>query len=147
MECHGPQEAAKGSAINRQSKRSLLSLAEIAAGSAILCAFWGAGEIVSHLTARFLPGPIAGMLLLVVALQLPFSAPLLRLIEKPAQFLLTILPLLLVPIAAELLVSYQLLAEHWLAVALSLVIGWLVSFVVTAVVAHLLWRGRETPHD
>lgn len=133
--------------ISGQSTRPLLSLAEIAAGSAIICAFWGAGEIVSQMTGRFLPGPIAGMLLLVIALQLPFSAALLRLIEKPAQFLLTILPLLLVPIAAELLVSYQLLADHWLAVALALVIGWLVSFAVTAAVAHLLWRGRDSSHD
>lgn len=106
---------------------------------AVILLFQLCGEVISRALGLPLPGPVLGMVALVVALA---AVPRLAgLVVAPAQGLLRHLSLLFVPAGVGVIASADLLRDHapMLAVALvvSTVLAILVGAVTFAVVARL----------
>jgi putative effector of murein hydrolase LrgA (UPF0299 family) len=115
-----------------------------------------AGEIFVRAFALPMPGPVIGMLLLVILLlardRFAFLArgPLQGGgVEGSARGLLAHLSLLFVPAGVGVVQKLDLLAEHGLAIAAILAISVLITLLVTVatflVVGRLMARGRTTP--
>jgi holin-like protein len=103
---------------------------------AILLIFQSLGEGVVFATGLPLPGPVAGMLLLFVALLL--WPRLHALVEAAATELLRHLSLLFVPAGAGIVVAAASGSGHWLAIVASLVVSTLLTLAVTALVLQAL---------
>ncbi|MGO3721622.1 CidA/LrgA family protein [Microbacterium gubbeenense] len=114
-------------------------------GLGLLVAFAAGGNLVQHLLDLPIPGSTIGMIALLVLLVSPVRQPLIRLVSPAADSLIAVLPLLLVPLAVGIVGSFGPLAEHALALAAALVIGWLVTFLTAAFVADLLMRRTRRP--
>lgn len=98
-----------------------------------------AGEALVRVTGAPLPGPVAGMLLLlaVLALRRPDeSAPVLR----AADGLLTHLQLLFVPVGVGIITAAAIFRDAPVPLIGGLVGAWLVGIVVTGAVAAVLLR-------
>jgi holin-like protein len=107
-------------------------------GFAILLVFQLAGELASHLLSLPVPGPVVGMVLLLVALEL-----------RPARWddlraasggLLSHLSLLFVPAGVGVVQHLPRLAAEWLALALALLVSTAATLAVTGLVAARLLR-------
>ncbi|MEZ5685493.1 MAG: CidA/LrgA family protein [Paracoccaceae bacterium] len=109
----------------------------VAALSVILL-FQLAGEVVSRAAHLPLPGPVLGMVALVVALSL--SPRLAALVRPTAQGLLQHLSLLFVPAGVGVVAHLPVLAEYGMALALALVGSTLLAIVVGAVSFTLVAR-------
>lgn len=77
-----------------------------------------------------IPGPVAGMLILLVGLMIYGKVP--DFLRLPAEGLIRHLSLLFIPAGVGLMVFAQLLAQHWLLVLLSLVVSTLLTLILTA---------------
>ena len=107
-------------------------------GLAWLLAFQSAGELLSRgLTLPF-PGPVVGMLLLLVALRWPV-------VREPvavcADFLLSHLSLLLVPVGVGVMTHLDLLNRFGGRMLGVLVFSTLIGLAVTALM--LYWMGKK----
>jgi holin-like protein len=99
---------------------------------AILLLFQCLGEGVVFLLALPVPGPVAGMMLLFVALLL--WPALQERIEAASNELLRHLSLLFVPAGVGIVATAGSGSGHWLAIAASLVASTLLTLAVTALV-------------
>lgn len=109
------------------------------AGLTVLLACQLVGELVVRTLDLPLPGPILGMVLLFVILQLrrpPTSSPL---VQGP-QTLLRYLPLLYVPAGVGVIAHLAQLRDDALAISVGLVGSWLAGLLVTALVASAVLR-------
>lgn len=107
----------------------------------VLLLFQCLGEGIVFVFHLPLPGPVAGMLLLIVAL---IALPRLQqLVEAAANTLLTHLSLLFVPAGVGILVAAASGSGHWLAILASLA----VSTVLTLALTGLLLRGMGKDGD
>lgn len=108
----------------------------------ILLLFQCLGEGVVFMLGLPLPGPVAGMLLLLAAL---VARPtLLKAVEEGANTLLSHLSLLFIPAGVGILATAASGSGHWLAILAALV-G---STVLTLAVTGLLLRGMgRAPKD
>lgn len=113
------------------------------AALAVLLVFQCLGEGIVYVFGLPVPGPVAGMLLLFVAL-LAFPALQAR-IEDTANELLRHLSLLFVPAGVGIVVAASSGAGHWLALAAGLIGSTLLTLAVTALVLHLM--GAPGKHD
>lgn len=105
------------------------------AAFAVLLLFQCLGEGLVFVLHLPLPGPVAGMLLLMVAL---IALPKLQaLVEQAANTLLSHLSLLFVPAGVGIVVAAGSASGHWIAVLASL----LVSTVLALAVTGLILRG------
>ena len=105
------------------------------AAFAVLLLFQCLGEALVFLLRLPLPGPVAGMLLLMAAL---LSVPRLQaLVEQAATGLLQHLSLLFVPAGVGIVAAAGKGSGHWLAIAASVVASTLLTLAVTG----LLLRG------
>lgn len=110
---------------------------------AILFGFQLLGELIVRAVAFPFPGPVLGMVLLFVALELRGSvSPALR---ETAQNLLKHLTLLFVPAAVGVMSHAALLRAEWLPIVASLVVGTLITLAVTALSTCFLLRRAPTP--
>ncbi|MBQ0743145.1 MAG: CidA/LrgA family protein [Pseudomonas sp.] len=100
------------------------------------------GSIVSFLILPWLPGPIIGMLLLVIGLLLLGRVP--DSLERTAAVLLKYLPLLLVVPASGIVLSHQQLTQDALPIAGALVGSLLVAIPVCGRLLQWLVRRQET---
>ncbi|MCE5973407.1 CidA/LrgA family protein [Sinirhodobacter sp. WL0062] len=98
---------------------------------AIILLFQLAGEVISRAGHLPLPGPVLGMVGLVVALSV--STRLRELIRPTAQGVLQNLSLLFVPAGVGVVAHMPTLANYGLALAVSLVVSTLLAIVVGAV--------------
>jgi holin-like protein len=104
-------------------------------GLAILLLAQSAGEAIARLTDAPLPGPVLGMLLLLLALRWPaVRAP----VEAAADTLLTHLSLLFVPVGVGVLVHVDLIAQYGLRMLVVVVLATWIALVVTALVLRAL---------
>jgi len=87
------------------------------------------------------PGPVLGMVLLLVALIVKRRVP--ELIRSPAEGLLRHLALLFVPAGVGLMVHAELIAAEWLIIMAALVVSTVVTVLVTAVVLKRLTRNLD----
>lgn len=98
------------------------------------------GELTVYLLDIPVPGSVVGMVLLLLALILLGRVP--QSLRQSAEGVLAVLPLLLVPPGVGLMVHFQLIAEHWQAILVALVVS---TFVTLLLVTVLLkwWAARK----
>ncbi|MDP2032478.1 MAG: CidA/LrgA family protein [Polaromonas sp.] len=106
-------------------------------GLAWLLLLQSLGELLSRALSLPFPGPVVGMLLLLLALNWP-------LVREPvaacADFLLAHLSLLFVPVGVGVMTHLSLIAEYGGRLLLVIVLSTLIGLVVTALVLNFLWR-------
>ncbi len=102
-----------------------------------------AGELIARWLGLPVPGPVIGMLLLFIGLSVRGNTP--GDLQHLAQGLLKHLSLLFVPAGVGVISYISLLAEDWIAIALTLIASTLLAVVATGVTLRLLqgWR-RES---
>jgi putative effector of murein hydrolase LrgA (UPF0299 family) len=106
-------------------------------GLAWLLLCQSAGELLARLLQLPLPGPVVGMLLLLVALRWP-------LVRTPvgavADALLAHLSLLFVPVGVGVMTHLGLLSQYGLRLLVAIVVSTWIGLAVTAVVLRLALR-------
>jgi holin-like protein len=110
-------------------------------GLALLLLLQAAGEALTHALSLPVPGPVVGMVLLLVALQWP---PLREPIAAAAQRLLEHLSLLFVPVGVGVITHLGLVAQHGLQLAGVIVLSTWLGLAATAWVLRALWRPGPT---
>lgn len=112
-------------------------------GFALLLLLQTAGELLSRGFALPVPGPVAGMLLLLLALNLrPVREP----VAACAPFLLSHLSLLFIPVAVGVTAYLPLLSGYGLRLALVLVVSTWVGLAVTVFALRGLRRADPPAH-
>lgn len=100
------------------------------------------GEVLVRLTSVPVPGPVIGMLLLVGVLGLRGGPP--DPLSRLAGTLLGHLSLLFIPAGVGVISYLGLLADRWLAIAVTVVASTLISLLATALTLRHLLRRRDT---
>ncbi len=111
---------------------------------AMLLLFQCLGEALVFVLKLPVPGPVAGMLVLLVVLM--FSPRLMLRMEATSNELLRHLALLFVPAGVGIIVSAGSLAGHWVAVIASVLLSTLLTLIVTAsVMRAVMPAGADQP--
>lgn len=104
-------------------------------GLALLLAFQSVGELIARGLSLPIPGPVIGMILLLLALRVP-------LVREPvaacANFLLTHLSLLFVPVGVGVMTHLDLVSQYGGRMLVAIVLSTWIGIVVTALVLYLL---------
>ncbi|MBK1645406.1 CidA/LrgA family protein [Thiocapsa imhoffii] len=109
------------------------------------------GETLVLLTGLPIPGPVLGMLLLLVWLFLRGGIS--ESLGRTADSLLAHFSLLFVPAGVGVMLHWERIQGQWLALAVALVLGTLITLAVTALTmvgvqgAIKILRGRGGPHE
>jgi holin-like protein len=111
------------------------------AGLTWLLVFQCFGEVLVRLLQLPVPGPVAGMVLLFVALRLRRRVP--DPLGDAADGLLRHLSLLFVPAGVGVMLHFSRLADEGVALATSLVVSTVLAIAVSALVMRTLIRRRE----
>ena len=106
--------------------------------SALIFGFTLLGEVLSRLIPLPIPAAVYGLVLLFIALCLKIVK--LEHVNKVSDFLLTILPILFVSPAVNLLESWGILAPHILPIVLIVVASTVLVFIVAGLVSQALCR-------
>lgn len=109
-------------------------------GAALLLAFDLAGRSLAAVFALPLPGPVLGMLLLLLALMLYGRVP--TGLAEVSEQLLRLLVLIFLPASVGVYFVRDLSGGDWFALVAAVVFGTLISFVVTATLLHRLITRR-----
>ena len=108
-------------------------------GFAWLLALQSAGELLARGLHLPFPGPVVGMVLLLIALNF-------ALVRDPvaacAEFLLDHLSLLFVPVGVGVMTHLGLLSAHGWRILGVIVLSTWIGLAVTALVLRASWRGR-----
>lgn len=106
-------------------------------GLAWLLLLQSIGELLSRGLSLPFPGPVIGMMLLLVALRWP-------LVREPvaacADFLLAHLSLLFVPVGVGVMTHLSLVSQYGGRMLLVIVLSTLIGLAVTVLTLHVLWR-------
>ena len=109
-------------------------------GLAWLLAFQSAGEVLSRGLNLPFPGPVIGMMLLLAALRW-------RVVREPvsvcADFLLSHLSLLFVPVGVGVMTHLSLVSQYGIRILAVLVLSTLAGLAVTVLGLHLLQRRAD----
>ena len=110
-------------------------------GLIILLGFQGAGEIFTRLFSLPIPGPVIGLVLLLIFLirRGKVDAP----IDTVASVLTKHLGLLFVPAAVGVVLFWPQLKIHFWAVSVALVVSVIATVAVSAAVLRF-WPGRKS---
>lgn len=104
-------------------------------GLAWLLAFQSLGELLARGLALPFPGPVIGMLLALLALRVPA-------VREPvaacANFLLSHLSLLFVPVGVGVMTHLGLLGQYGVRMLVAIVVSTWIGLLVTALALHLL---------
>ena len=112
------------------------------AAFAVLLLFQCLGEGVVFVFQLPLPGPVAGMLLLMAAL---LAMPKLKaLVEGAANTLLSHLSLLFVPAGVGIVVAASSGSGHWFAILASLVVSTVLALAVTGLILRGMGNATES---
>jgi holin-like protein len=105
---------------------------------AILLMFQFAGEMIRAVTGLPVPGPVIGMVLLLIALlaKLPVPAG----IHATSRKFLAYLGLLFVPAGAGVVTRLPMIGAHWFPIVIAVVGSTVITMVITAVVMRGLER-------
>jgi holin-like protein len=113
-------------------------------GLAWLLAFQSVGELLSRGLALPFPGPVVGMLLLLIALRFEaIRVP----VSACADFLLSHLSLLFVPVGVGVMTHLGLLSQFGGRMLAVLVLSTLIGLAVTALTLHLLVKKLAKTND
>lgn len=99
-----------------------------------------AGEVIVRSVGAPVPGPVLGMVLMLVILG--FVPPIAPLVEHTASTLLSHLSLLFIPAGVGIIRHWQQLGDQWLAISIALLVSAIVTLLVTAAVFQLLINRR-----
>jgi len=103
---------------------------KIILGLLILIAYHQSGEALKFWFGWPIPGSVIGMLLLFVSLLLFNKPP--KSIQRSSEFILSHLSLLFVPAGVGVMLLFDLIADQWVAMLVSMVLSTFVSLVFTA---------------
>ncbi|MEM1424975.1 MAG: CidA/LrgA family protein [Cyanobacteria bacterium P01_H01_bin.130] len=99
-------------------------------------------EIMGEVTVRFfrlpVPGPVVGMVLLLLSLIAYGRVP--RVLDEVTRGLLSQLSLLFVPAGVGVMVHFQRIGDEWVAIAGALVGSTFLSLIVTALTMQWVQR-------
>ncbi len=109
-------------------------------GWAVLLVFQLAGEFLARLARLPIPGPVLGMLLLLLALEL--RRPQDEQLRAVSSGLLSHLSLLFVPAGVGVMLHARRLATEWPALAASVLVSTVAAIAVTGWIADRLLRRR-----
>jgi len=98
------------------------------------------GELLARGLSLPFPGPVVGMGLLFASL---FSTAVREAVGAVAEFLLSHLSLLFVPVGVGAISYVSLLSEHGLRIAVVIVLSTWTGIVATAFVWRMLWNEEE----
>ncbi|WP_299594042.1 CidA/LrgA family protein [uncultured Microbulbifer sp.] len=112
-------------------------------GAGLLVAFDLTGRTLTSALSLPVPGPVLGMLLLLLALMLYGRVP--RGLAEVAEQLLRYLVLILLPATVGIYFLRDLAINDWIALAVAMVVGTLISFTLTALLLNHLIRRRSNP--
>jgi holin-like protein len=115
------------------------------AGATWLLLFQCAGEAISHLLRLPVPGPVVGMVLLLVALRSRDRIP--DSIAVAADGLAKHLSLLFVPAGVGVMMYFGRLAGEWLPIVVALFVSTIVAIAVAAVLFAALARRVESAEN
>jgi holin-like protein len=107
-------------------------------GFAWLLVLQSAGEALARLLKLPFPGPVVGMVLLLVALRWSLVR---ESVAAVAEFLLAHLSLLFIPVGVGVMTHLGLLGQYGLRMAVVIVLSTWVGLGVTALVLRALMRG------
>ena len=111
-------------------------------GFALLLVLQSIGELLSRGLSLPVPGPVVGMLLLLVALNWrPVREP----VAVCAPFLLSHLSLLFIPVAVGITSYLPLLGTYWLRLLLVIVVSTWIGLAVTVLALRRFAPPPETP--
>ena len=99
------------------------------------------GEALNRLIPLPIPAAVYGLVLLFVALCLKIVK--VDQIDKVSGFLLTILPILFVAPAVNLLESWEILAPHVLSIVLLVVSSTILVFAIAGVISQIFCRKEK----
>jgi holin-like protein len=102
------------------------------------------GEIISRGLHLPLPGPVVGMLLLLLALRWPLVHDSVQVV---AEFLLQHLSLLFVPVGVGVMTHLDVLGQYGVRIAIVIVLSTWISLAVTALVLRALMREDAEPKN
>lgn len=111
-------------------------------GIAIILGVYLVGETLSRIIGGLMPGSILGMILLFVLLQCGVVKE--EDIKGVCNFMLSNMMLLFVPVIVGIMVSYTLIAENWVTIALSVAASTVVVIIFVGLLQQTLgrrWRG------
>lgn len=109
-------------------------------GAALLLAFDLAGRSLAAAFALPLPGPVLGMLLLLLALMLYGRVP--TGLAEVSEQILRLLVLIFLPASVGVYFVRDLSGGDWFALVAAVVLGTAISFAVTAALLHRLITRR-----
>ncbi len=100
------------------------------------------GEILAHVLALPVPGPVIGMALLFLTLVVRGQSerPIPKALQQTASTLLQHLSLLFVPAGTGVMLYLQLIVDEWLPISVALIVSTLGAMTVTALIL------RAMPH-
>jgi len=111
-------------------------------GLALLLLLQAAGEGLTHLLGLPFPGPVVGLVLLLVALQLPsLREP----VGAIAELLLAHLSLLFVPVGVGVIVHLDLVSRYGFRLLAVIVVSTWIGMAVTALVLRALLPRQANP--
>jgi holin-like protein len=111
-------------------------------GLAVLLGFQLAGEVLARLADLPIPGPVVGMLLLLVALEV--RKPLSEALRPASAGLLAHLSVLFVPAGVGVVQHGKRLLAEWPAIVVTVVVGTALTVGTTGWLAQRLSRARGT---
>jgi holin-like protein len=107
-------------------------------GLAWLLVFQSIGELISRGLSLPLPGPVVGMVLLLIALRFPrVREP----VSECASFLLSHLSLLFIPVGVGVMTNLKLLSQYGGRMLVVIAVSTWIGLAVTALV--LYWPDRQ----
>lgn len=92
------------------------------------------GELIVVFTGIPVPGPVVGMVLLLIGLTVHGGVP--DFLRQPSEALLKHLALLFVPAGVGLMLHFGLLRQDWLAISVALVVSTALAILITVLILN-----------
>jgi holin-like protein len=102
-----------------------------------------AGEFTVKATGITAPGPVIGMILLLIILLLKKSVQ--NELETTANSLLNNLSLMFVPAGVGLMLHFQLIGKEWLPITISLIISTILTIAITGLM--MVWLSNDNSDE
>ncbi len=112
-------------------------------GLTIILIYQLLGEVAVRLLAVSVPGPVLGMLLLLLTLLL--KPKIHKSIDTVADGLLSHLSLLFVPAGVGIMLYFNLIASQWVPIVIAILAGTMITMLVSAGTLWLSLRLLERP--
>lgn len=112
-------------------------------GITVLLCYQLVGEVLVLLSGIPVPGPVVGMVLLLITLLVRGEST--AALDSASTSLLSHLSLLFVPAGVGAMLHFQRIGSEWLPISVALVVSTLLTLVITALVMRTLhgWRSKR----